>query len=449
MNTRTCPPRALRNYVAVGTALIGLLIASPTFAATDYWTGAANSTWDTTTSNWSSDSAGTTPITFTSSDSVIFSATSVTGASNVTLSAATTVGNLTVNSDETVNISVPSTASLTLTTGNVTVASGSTLTSTGIAFSPAANTVFNIAGTLNADVGLNGNTNFGGIIGSGGSYTVQGGGTLNVAVWNGYLNVTGSGTTVNITGSNQGGQNSGKLKNPTVGVGSTLNIDTSITFGSGAVTVNGTLNILNGSALGGSTSQQATTLTGNGTINGSGTGATLNFGYTSGSSTFAGNITGTLNLNEIGNITYTFNGANTATGSVTVNSGATYVLGSTGSLTFYIGANGVTNKVSGAGTATYNGAFIFNLTSADLTAGNSWAISNVTSQSFSGSFSVQGFTNNNGIWTDNTDGNLTFNQTTGILSYASAIPEPATYGLLGGLAALIAVIAYRRKARAA
>jgi len=68
-------------------------------------------------------------------------------------------------------------------------------------------------------------------------------------------------------------------------------------------------------------------------------------------------------------------GAHTGTASnVTVSSGATLVLESTGQLSFAPTANGTSNKITGAGTATLNGILRFNLTGAAIANGNSWTI---------------------------------------------------------------------------
>ncbi|MET0263389.1 MAG: PEP-CTERM sorting domain-containing protein, partial [Rariglobus sp.] len=92
------------------------------------------------------------------------------------------------------------------------------------------------------------------------------------------------------------------------------------------------------------------------------------------------------------------------------------------------------------------GSFNFNLTGAVLADGNSWTIVNngTLTESFSGSFVVNGFTESGNIWTNGSG--LSFNEATGILSY-SAVPEPSTYALLAG-AGLLAFACIRRKPRA-
>lgn len=59
---------------------------------------------------------------------------------------------------------------------------------------------------------------------------------------------------------------------------------------------------------------------------------------------------------------------------VTVSSGATLVLESTGQLAFTPTTNGVSNKITGDGTAILNGTLLIKTGLADLTVGNSWTI---------------------------------------------------------------------------
>jgi len=137
-------------------------------------------------------------------------------------------------------------------------------------------------------------------------------------------------------------------------------------------------------------------------------------------------------------------GANTYTGNTSVGAGS-LTLAATGSLTFYLGADGISNKVTGAGTATFDGTFGFDLTNAVLSEGNTWTITDVSTQSFTSTFAVSGFTDGDldGVWTNGAG--LSFSEATGILSY-SAIPEPSTFALLGGLSALAAIALRRRRA---
>jgi autotransporter-associated beta strand protein len=98
------------------------------------------------------------------------------------------------------------------------------------------------------------------------------------------------------------------------------------------------------------------------------------------------NKTGTGTLDLTGNNTYgaatnvlegtlrikgLHNGSNN---DVTVSSGSTLILDTTGQLAFAPAANGVSKKITGAGTATLNGTLFFKLGGANLTNGNSWTI---------------------------------------------------------------------------
>ena len=129
-------------------------------------------------------------------------------------------------------------------------------------------------------------------------------------------------------------------------------------------------------------------------------------------------------------------GTNTYSGNTIVSAGS-LTLADTGTLTFYIGANGVNNQISGGGTnaATFNGTFAFDLSGASQVDGNSWTLVNVgtLAESFAGTFAVSGFTEAGNVWTS---GGFSFAEATGILSF-SAVPEPSTYALLAGAGALL------------
>ena len=129
--------------------------------------------------------------------------------------------------------------------------------------------------------------------------------------------------------------------------------------------------------------------------------------------------------------TVVLGGINTYSGNTTVASGGTISLLDDARLTFYIGANGVNNNISGAGTVLLDGDFDFDLTNADLTPGNSWNIVNVATlnETYGSTFSVIGFTGSSGVWTKASGSLLwTFTESTGLLQL-SAVPEPSTAGL--------------------
>jgi hypothetical protein len=120
-------------------------------------------------------------------------------------------------------------------------------------------------------------------------------------------------------------------------------------------------------------------------------------------------------------------GVNSSSGNTTVGNGI-LTLADDARLTFYIGANGVNNRISGTGILNLNGDFVFDLSSAIGTNGNSWSIVDVAglTETFGSTFAVQGFSEASNVWTS---GNYSFNEATGILSY-TAVPEPSTVFLL-------------------
>lgn len=135
--------------------------------------------------------------------------------------------------------------------------------------------------------------------------------------------------------------------------------------------------------------------------------------------------------------TVTFSGANTYTGNIVVTNtgGAGMILGALGSFNFAIGQNGINNSISGtgAGSATFDGAFVMDLTNAAAT--GSWNIVSASSiaETYSASFAVKDQLGNtwsqvNDIWTSPT-ATYQFTESTGVLT---AIPEPSAL-LLGAL----------------
>jgi fibronectin-binding autotransporter adhesin len=158
-------------------------------------------------------------------------------------------------------------------------------------------------------------------------------------------------------------------------------------------------------------------------------------------------ITGSGSILKNGTGDLTLNALNTYTGNTTVNNaGSNLLLTDDAGLTFVIGENGVNNKLTGTGAAVLDGDFYFNLTSAGTTVGDSWTIASVSNQTFSSTFTVDGFTDaGSDKWTKAIAGSkfYEFSEGTGVLT---VIPEPATIGMLG-LGAIITLMLRRMRTR--
>ena len=271
------------------------------------------------------------------------------------------------------------------------------------------------------------------------SVTKTGSGTLVLSGSNSYSGLTVSGGTLRIA--NPTSQSiSGTL---TANTGGTLQLGGS---NSDQLHDNTTLAIDSGGFLDmAGMSEKVKNISGAGTvINSGGSQSTLTVSGFSGNTVFDGTITGNTALTHSDpNCSTTLNGLNTYSGSTSINSStATFNIGSTGGLSFYIGANGVNNWINGAAGATVNldGTFTFDLTNAATANGNLWNIVETGDllETFGTTFSVAGFTQASDVWTK-ADGNntWTFEESTGALSLA-VIPEPGTIflGALGMLALL-------------
>ena len=114
--------------------------------------------------------------------------------------------------------------------------------------------------------------------------------------------------------------------------------------------------------------------------------------------------------------------ANTFNGSINLvtASRSRFALDNGANLNFVIGASGTNNKVYGAGVATFDGVFKFDLTAAGTTLGDTWLVVDVATvvETFSATFSVAGFADlGNNTWATTANGvRYMFNEATGTLS---------------------------------
>ena len=115
--------------------------------------------------------------------------------------------------------------------------------------------------------------------------------------------------------------------------------------------------------------------------------------------------------------------ANSFNGDV-INEG-NFELASGARLDFVAGAGGTSNSVSGAGATLLDGTFFFDLSGAAI--GDSWNLVTGTNVTYGANFSVDGFTEDAGVWSN---GTFSFDTSTGVLS-TTAIPEPGSFAVLG------------------
>jgi autotransporter-associated beta strand protein len=260
--------------------------------------------------------------------------------------------------------------------------------------------------TTSSNVNIDGNV-------SNGSIIKNGSGILKLGGANTYNGLTISGGTVTINGPNVGSV--GSITSTSVGAGT-------VTFNGGSISAGTAVNrtILN-----------AVNFTGNAGFGGIGIGtlafsANANLGgdirtlTTAVDTTFSGIISNG-GINKAGASTLTLSGANTYTGNTTVSQGALQ-LATSGSLRFVIGSSGVNNAVTGTGTTTMNGQFVFDLTGASTNTDATWAIVAASlNPTYGTSFSVAGFIEDGlGNWTKETNGvRYIFSQSSSVLSVQS------------------------------
>jgi len=142
-------------------------------------------------------------------------------------------------------------------------------------------------------------------------------------------------------------------------------------------------------------------------------------------------ITGTGALTTTGGYTLTFNGNNTYTGSMTVSTAGNLGtalgtnLSSTSHWKFVVGANGVSNKITGTGKLTLNGTFDLDLTGASTTVGHSWPLvaALTLGETYTSTFNLANFTSDGGVvgqrvWTKTINATTfyRYSEATGVLS---------------------------------
>ena len=145
--------------------------------------------------------------------------------------------------------------------------------------------------------------------------------------------------------------------------------------------------------------------------------ATASFGGVIRNNTTSG---GKMALVKTGSGEQTLAGANLYTGDTTVTAG-TLTLDPTGSLRFAPTTTGVSNKLTGVGTANLNGTLNLDLNAAVATVGNSWTLVDVATANYAlvGITSIPAltFTQAGSLWTAPAGSVIwKFNQTTGVLS---------------------------------
>ncbi len=459
------------------------LFAVSGHAATLYWDGETNLDWNTA-SNWSTASNATTPnptTAPTAADDVVFNITGLNVGPQVTTAQNIAANSLTFNGNGGLAYRISSNSGTSrqflLGAGGVTVNSGSGQvnlgnTSATVRFGITASQTWTNHSTSNIVL-----QNSGGAANTGTdavtltvSNTSSGQTTFNNALQNG---TEGRVLTLVVNSSGSGATNLSNTANHTFSGGTVVErgllISNSQVIGLGGVNLSATAShtatlrihsvnavannfTSSGAATGTNVlefTQTSGTLDGNITLN-----RNLNVGVRLTGATgvvFNGNITGTADLikglYQNGNSgLLTIAGHATHSGDTVINNGA-FTLADSGSFTFYIGANGVNNRITGttASLATFDGTFNFDFTNASLVDGNSWSIVSLSNRSFGSGFEVAGFNKaGDGLWTH--ANGFSFSESTGLLTY-SVIPEPSAVAALAGLGVLGFAALRRRRVR--
>lgn len=142
---------------------------------------------------------------------------------------------------------------------------------------------------------------------------------------------------------------------------------------------------------------------------------------------FTGAISGTGGITKISGGPFELAGVNTYSGNTTV-SGGSLKLVDNGGLKFLL-SNGASNKVTGFGSATFDGDFTIDTSAVSVTTG-SWALVDTTTKIFGSTFTVVGFTPNvDGVtWVMTAASKTwTFVETTGVLTLTSSATDYDTW----------------------
>lgn len=159
--------------------------------------------------------------------------------------------------------------------------------------------------------------------------------------------------------------------------------------------------------------------------------------------TVATQLSGSGGITKKGSGTLTLSAANVYTGNTTVDAGS-LVLADNAQLRFVVTDAPSSNKVTGAGSATFDGDFSIDTSAVSGASGRSWTLvdrASLTGESFGSTFSVVGFADpeNDGVWTkSDSKGNWSFNEATGVLTLSIATDYDtwkAANGVTGGSSA--------------